>query len=78
MNIIKKYLDKIIKEQLTHSEIISIAICIEDYTNIESLKFLCQGLKKHGINLNKRIAIAKFMMEEIDFIEKDPINLPPF
>lgn len=75
MEIIKKYLTKISKETLTHTEVIVIAMAIEqclkeEWLKQQELRILVQVLKQTGINHNMRKATAKLMLQAIYEIEE--------
>lgn len=69
MGIIEKYLTKIIHSDLTHNEIIVIAMSIESAIEGEKgmtgIKFFIPTLKAYGINITKRKVIARFMLDEL-------------
>lgn len=74
MDIIEKYLTKIIKETLTHSEIIVIAMSIESaiegQSDMSGIAFFIPTLKAYGLNINKRKAVARLMLAELKEIEE--------
>lgn len=80
MELIKKYLEKIIKETLTHSEIIVIAHSIESAIEIhwqyKNISFFLPTLKKYGLTINQRQATARLILKEIEEIELSQSPLP--
>lgn len=80
MDIIEKYLTKIINESLTHSQIIVIAMSIDTAIHgqgdMAGIAFFVPTLKAYGLNINKRKAIASLMLEELKEVEERRKPLP--
>jgi hypothetical protein len=74
MDIIEKYLTKIIKKTLTHSEIIVIAMsietAIESQSDMKGIAFFIPTLKTYGLSINQRKAVARLMLDELKEVEE--------